>query len=123
MGLFGPKGGAQGSPPKGLYKQREGAPKNPSPFTIHRYCSRNAAMNSSRVALQCLPSFAPKPEVAFADLAVRIVTLLLVRVDTLEVLHLQHKDEPHVRRFSQLHYRLPSVRLHRRATEVPHPRA
>ena len=28
--------------------------------------------------------------------------LLPVRVDTLEVLHLLHKDEPHVRRFSQL---------------------
>ena len=31
MGLFGPKGGAQGgaqgSPPKGLYKQTKGAPK------------------------------------------------------------------------------------------------
>ena len=35
MGLFGPKGGAQGSPPKGLYKQREGAPKNPKLATIH----------------------------------------------------------------------------------------
>ena len=35
MGLLGPKegaqGGAQGSPPKGLYKQRRGAPKNPNP--------------------------------------------------------------------------------------------
>ena len=40
MGLLGPKegaqGGAQGSPPKGLYKQREGAPRL---FTIHGYCS------------------------------------------------------------------------------------
>ena len=102
MGLFGPKGGAQGgaqgSPPKGLYKQREGD-----------------------TALQFRPSFAPKPEVAFADLAVRIATLLPVRVDTLEVPHLLHKDEPHERRFSQLHCRLPSA-LHRRATEVPQPR-
>ena len=41
MGLLGPKwgaqGGAQGSPPKGLYKQ--GAPKNPKTSTIHGYCS------------------------------------------------------------------------------------
>ena len=36
MGLFGPKGGAQGSPPKGLYKQREGAPKNPNPWYYSR---------------------------------------------------------------------------------------
>ena len=40
MGLFGPKGDAQGeaqgSQPKGLYKQRRGAPKNPICF----YCSR-----------------------------------------------------------------------------------
>ena len=39
MGLLGPKGGAQGgaqgSPPKGLYKQR-GALKNPN----SSYCSR-----------------------------------------------------------------------------------
>ena len=33
----------------------------------------------------------------------RIATLLSVRVDTLEVLHLLHKDEPHMRRISQLH--------------------
>jgi len=35
MGHLGPKGGtqggAQGSPPKGLYKTEEGAPKNPNP--------------------------------------------------------------------------------------------
>ena len=29
-----------------------------------------------------------------------------IRMDTLEVPHLLHKDEPHVRRFSQLHCRL-----------------
>ena len=33
-----------------------------------------------------------------ADLAVRIATLLSIRVDTLEVPHLLHKDEPHVKR-------------------------
>jgi len=38
-----------------------------------------------------------------------------------EVLRLLHKDEPFVRRFTQLHCRLPSA-LHRRATEVPQPR-
>ena len=38
MGLLGPKGGAQGSPPKGLYKQRKRAPKNPSHFYYSRYC-------------------------------------------------------------------------------------
>ena len=52
------------------------------------------------------PLLCAKPEVAFADLVVRIVTFLPVRVDTLEVPHLLHKDEPHVRRFSQLHCRL-----------------
>ena len=51
------------------------------------------------------------------DLAIRIAMLLPVRMDTLEVPHLLHKDEPHVRRFTQLHCR-PSA-LHRRATEVP----
>ena len=30
------------------------------------------------------------------DLAVRIATLLPIRVDNLEALHLQHKDEPFV---------------------------
>ena len=39
MGLLGPKdgaqGGAQGSPPKGLYKQRRGAPKTLILATIH----------------------------------------------------------------------------------------
>ena len=54
------------------------------------------------------PLLCAKSEVAFADLAVRIVTLLPVRVDTLEVPHLLHKDEPHVRRISQLHCQLPS---------------
>ena len=67
------------------------------------------------------PLLCAKSEVAFADLAVRIVTLLPVRVDTLEVPHLLHKDEPHVRRFTHLHCRLPSA-LNRRATEVPQPR-
>ena len=82
----------------------------------------NAVVNSNYAALQCHPSFAPKPLVAFADLAVRIATLLLVRVDTLEVPHLLYKDEPHVRKFSQLHCRLPSVRLNRHEAEVLHTR-
>ena len=90
MGHLGPKGGtqggAQGSPPKGLYKQGRG------PKTAHLRGYINNTM-----------------------------LLLPIRVDTLEVLHLLHKDEPHVRRFTQLHCRLPSA-LHRRATEVPQPR-
>jgi hypothetical protein len=35
--------------------------------------------------------------------------LLPVRVDTLEVPRLLYKEEPFVRRFSQLYYRLPST--------------
>ena len=39
MGLLGPKegtqGGAQGSPPNGLYKQRKGAPKTLILATFH----------------------------------------------------------------------------------------
>ena len=89
-------------------------------FTGTVHVNYNAGVNSSRVALQCRPSFAPKPYVTFADLAVWIATLLPVRVDTLEVPHLLHKDEPHERKFSQPHCRLPSA-LHRRATEVPQP--
>jgi hypothetical protein len=52
----------------------------------------------------------PTSTIALADLAVWSVTLLLVHVDTLEVLHLLHEDEPHVRRScnctvgDQLHY-------------------
>ena len=59
--------------------------------------------------------------VGLADLAIRSATLLLVRVDFVEVLRLLHKDEPFVRRFMQLHCRLLSA-LHRRAIEVPQPR-
>ena len=44
-----------------------------------------------------------------------------VCVYNLEVSHLLHKDEPHVRRFSQLQCWLPSA-LHRHASEVLHPR-
>jgi hypothetical protein len=36
--------------------------------------------------------------VALADLAVQNAMLLPRSVDTLEVLHLLHEDEPHVRR-------------------------
>ena len=59
--------------------------------------------------------------VALSDLAIWSATLFSVRVDFVEVLHLLHKDEPFMRRFTQLHYRLPSA-LHRHATEVPQPR-
>ena len=45
--------------------------------------------------------------------------LLPVRVDTLEVPHLLHKDEPFERRFTQLHCRLPSA-LHRRMLQYLH---
>ena len=45
----------------------------------------------------------------------------LVHVDFVEVLSLLHKDKPYVKWFTQLHCRLPFA-LHRRATEVPHPR-
>jgi hypothetical protein len=39
-----------------------------------------------------------RPMVALADLAVQNAMLLPRSVDTLEVLHLLHEDEPHVRR-------------------------
>ena len=68
-----------------------------------------------------LPLLCAKPEVAFADLAVRITALLPVHVDFVEVLRLLHKDEPFMRWFTQLHCRLPSA-LYRRTTEVPQPR-
>ena len=107
MGLLGPKevvqGGAQGSPPKGLYKQR-GRLKTLTLATVR--------------PLFWPPLLCAKPLVALADLAVRIAAVLPVRVDFVEVQRLLHKDEPFERRFSQLHCRLPSA-LHRRATEVP----
>ena len=59
--------------------------------------------------------------VVLADLAIWSVTLLPVRLDFVEVLRLLHKDEPFMRWFMQLHYRLPSA-LHQRATEDPQPR-
>ena len=52
MGHLGPKGGtqggAQGSPPKGLYKQK-GAPKNPNP--CYCSCARTVPVNSSAPSL------------------------------------------------------------------------
>jgi hypothetical protein len=70
-----------------------------------------------------LPELADEIKKLFvlADLAIRSAKLLPVCVDFVEVLRLLHKDEPFVRRFMQLHCRLPSA-LHRRATEVPQPR-
>ena len=47
------------------------------------------------------PALAPTPAVALVDLALQIAMFLHVRVDTLEVLHLQHKDEPFVRLFGE----------------------
>jgi len=72
------------------------------------------------------PSLLPAPPVhralvVLADLAIWSVTLLPVRLDFVEVLRLLHKDEPFVRWFTQLHYRVPSA-LHRHTTEVPQPR-
>jgi len=65
MGLLGPKGGAQGgaqgSPPKGLYKQR-GRLKTLTLATVR--------------PLFWPPLLCAKPLVALADLAVRIATLL-----------------------------------------------
>jgi len=88
MGLLGPKegvqGGAQGSPPNGLYKQR-GAPKTPILATIHA-----------------------REQYREQYLSIRSATLLSVRVDFAEVLRLLHKDEPFVRWFAQLHCQLPS---------------
>ena len=72
-----------------------------------------------------LPLPVPPPRasalVVLVDLAIRSAMLLPVRVDFVEVLRLLHKDEPFVRRFTQLHCRFPSA-LHRRATKVPQPR-
>ena len=44
------------------------------------------------------------------NLTVPSAMLLSVHVDTLEVSHMMHKDEPLMRRFSQLHWRLSSAR-------------
>ena len=60
-------------------------------------------------ATVAVDSAAPPVRQALGDLAVRIATLLPVRVDTLEVPHLLHKDEPFERRFTQLHCRLASA--------------
>ena len=50
MGLLGPKEGSQGGPPKGLYKQRRGAPKTLILATIHGTVHMNSAADATVLA-------------------------------------------------------------------------
>ena len=115
MDLLGPKGehkvGAQGSPPKGLYKQR-GAPKNPSSFTIH---VNSTDVNSSRPLLRA-QALGRLRGSSNSDRDASSRTCVYLRAAASAAQGRAAREEV-------LATALPatSVRLHRRATEVPYP--